>query len=439
MEKNNAKIINAWSMYDWANSVYSLVITSTIFPLYFRAIAIDEKGQDTIEFLGLSVHSSALFSFCISFAFLLVAAINPFLTAIADYSHRKKRFLKIFCYLGAISCSLLYFATTDTLIFSVLVFVLATMGYTGSIVFYNAYLPEIATPDQFDRISAKGFALGYAGSVLLLLFNLSMVLEPAWYGITKAEVDQGLPARFSFLSVGIWWVLFAQYTFYYLPSRKPNKEPGLTWLFKGFQELRKVLSELQHQRKLKRFLVAFFFYSMGVQTVMYMAAIFGDKELKMPADNLIITVLIIQLVAIAGAYGFAWLSKSFGNIQALMMSVAVWIAICIGAYFVKTSNEFYVLAAVVGVVMGGIQALSRSTYAKFIPKNTVDTASYFNFYDVVEKLSIVLGTLMYGLVEQLTNSARISIIVLGILFLAGLFFLVRVLLLKTQLVNVKSN
>jgi len=428
MRKNDPKVINAWCMYDWANSVYTLVITSTIFPIYFSATARNPQGGDVIPFLGFEVKNSALFSFSISFAFLAVACINPLLTAIADYSHRKKRFLRIFCYLGSVSCALLYFFNADTITFSVFMFILATVGYSGSLVFYNAYLPEIATEDRFDGISAKGYALGYIGSVLLLLFNLSMLMMPAWYG----GVSEGMAARISFLTTGIWWALFSQYSFRHLPRETVRKEPGMGWIFKGYQELRKVLGELAYQGTLKRYLIAFFFYSLGVQTVMYVAAIFADQELHLPADNLIITILIIQLVAIGGAYGFAAFSRRYGNLPTIMGALVIWVGISIWAYFVTTGNEVYALATLIGSVMGGIQALSRSTYAKLIPEGTPDTASYFNFYDVVEKLSIVSGTLMYGLVKQLTGDVRTSFLVLAGVFVIGLLFLSRIVREKKQ-------
>lgn len=423
MDKNNPTITRAWCVYDWANSVYTLVITSTIFPIYFGATARNPQGGDVIRFLGLDVKNSALFSFSISFAFMAVACINPLLTAIADYSHRKKTFLRFFCYVGSASCALLYFFTTETLTFSVFAFVLATIGYSGSLVFYNAYLPEIATEDRYDQVSARGYALGYIGSVLLLLFNLSMILMPGWYG----GVSEGMASRIAFLTTGLWWALFAQYTFHHLPGETPRREPGWAWLFNGYRELRKVVGELAHQRTLKRYLIAFFFYSTGVQTVMYVAAISADQVLHLPSDNLIITILIIQLVAIAGAYGFAALARRYGNLKTLMGAVVVWIGICFWCYAVRGAQELYALATLIGLVMGGIQALSRSTYAKLIPARTSDTVSYFNFYDGLEKLSIVSGTLMYGLVTQLTGEVRSSFIVLACVFVVGFLFLSRII------------
>lgn len=420
MEKNNPKVLNAWCMYDWANSTHSLVIVSGIFPVYFGATAINEQGGDIIDFLGFSVKNSALFTFAVSVAFLIVACTSPIFSAIADFSGRKKLFLRLFCYLGSFSCGMLYFFTKDTITASTIFFTLSLVGWAGSIVFYNSFLPEIATEDRFDALSARGFSMGYLGSVLLMIFNLTMLLKPEWYG----GISNAIACRISFLTVGIWWVAFAHYTFGLLPSVSFNRKPEGSWVFNGFKELRKVFGQLSGLPLLKQFLLAYFFYSMGVQTVMYVAAVFGDKELHMEGSALITTILIIQLIAIVGSYTFSKLSARFGNIRALMVSVSVWIIICAAAYIVNSQNQFYGLAAVVGFVMGGIQALSRSTYAKLIPKGTQDTASFFSFYDVTEKVAIVLGTLLFGVVDQITNM-RNSVLMLMFLFIIGLVLLFR--------------
>ncbi|RYF81061.1 MAG: MFS transporter, partial [Chitinophagaceae bacterium] len=304
---------------------------------------------------------------------------------------------------------------------SVVLFVLATIGFSGSIVFYNAYLPEIATEDRFDKLSAKGFSYGYIGSVLLLVFSLTTVLHPEWYGITS----KSLPPRLSFLLTGIWWAGFAQIPFARLPGDSARKLTSGSWIFNGVKELRKVLAEVRTLPNLKKFLGAFFFYNMGVQTVMYVATLFGSKELGLEQDVLIITLLIIQVIAIAGSYFFAWLSFKVGNIKALSVAVVIWLVICAGAYFVRGKYDFFALAAVVGLVMGGIQALSRATYSKLLPE-TKDHASYFSFYDVTEKISIVLGTASYGLVEQFTGSMRNSVLFLALFFILGLLLLLRV-------------
>ncbi|WP_242918525.1 MFS transporter [Pontibacter liquoris] len=424
MQKNNPTTTRAWCFYDWANSVYSLVITSTIFPIYYSAVAHNTDGTTLVNFMAFRLESAVLFSYAVSASFLIIASLSPFLTAMADFSGRKKLFMQLFCYLGSLSCVLLYFFTKETFTFSVILFVLASIGYSGSIVFYNAYLPEIATEDQFDRLSARGFAMGYIGSVLLLIFNLAMILKPIWFGI--AATNTSLPPRIAFLTTGLWWFGFAQYTFYHLPGNVYHRKPEGSWVLNGFRELKKVLQQVQQLPLLKRFLLAYFFYNMGVQTVMYVATIFGIEELKLPDEALILTILIIQLVAIGGAYGFAALSNKIGNVRALIVAVIIWIGVCIGAYFIRGQFDFYVLAAVVGSVMGGVQSLSRSTYSKLIPATTIDHASFFSFYDVTEKISIVLGTLAYGAIAQATGSMRNSILALMLFFMIGLIFLTMV-------------
>lgn len=422
--KNNPRTLTAWAYYDWANSVHSLVIVSSIFPVYFSATALNETGGPIINFLGVSIKNSVLFSYTISAAFLFTALLSPICSAIADYSGRKKAFMKVFCYTGAISCSLLYFFTQATTTFAVICFWLSLIGWSGSIVFYNSYLPDIATEDQYDRVSARGFSMGYIGSVLLMVINLVVILKREWFG----NISEGLASRIAFLTVGLWWIGFAQIPFSRLPNVASPKEgyQHENYLLNGFRELQQVWISLQRQTLTKRFLVAFFVYNMAVQTVMYVATIFGSDELKLPGQSLIITILLIQLVAIPGAYGFSRLSERLGNTYALMVAVLIWIGICTGAYFVQTQEQFFGLAAVVGLVMGGIQSLSRSTYSKLIPATTTDTASYFSFYDVTEKISIVLGTLVYGLIEQLTGSMRNSVLGLLVLFIIGLALLWRI-------------
>ncbi len=423
MSKNVKRVINAWCMYDWANSVHALVIVSSIFPVYFNATTLKAFGTAEMEFLGFQIKNSVLFSYTVSASFLFTAAIIPFCTAIADVMGNKKQFMKFFCYLGATSCMLLFFFTPETVTASVFLFGLSLIGWSGSIVFYDSYLPDIVTDDQLDKVSAKGFSMGYMGSVLLLIFNLSMIMFPTIYGIE----DKALPARISFLTVGIWWILFAQIPFKYLPEGtvRRSKMAG-NYLTNGFKELKKIFTNLKSQPYIAKFLLAFFVYTMGLRTVMYVATIFGASELKLPSQSLIITVLLIQIVGIMGSFLFASLSSRIGNIYALMVGVAIWIGICAGAYYVTNAMEFYILACAVGMVMGGIQSLSRATYSKLIPSNIPDTVSYFSFYDVTEKLAIVIGTFIYGLVDQLTGSMRNSILALLLIFVVGLILLNRI-------------
>jgi UMF1 family MFS transporter len=414
------KVINAWAFYDWANSVYNLTITSTIFPIYWSAVS-TSNGSTKVLFFGHSFENTALYSYALSFSFLFVALLSPLLSGIADYNGSKKRFMQVFCFIGSVSCSALFFFNRSNIEFGILAFMLGTIGWAGSLVFYNSYLPEIATEEEQDKVSAKGFALGYVGSSLLLIMNLIVILFPESFGIPK---ESSLPARIAFLAVGIWWFGFAQYTFYYLPKNKSSIKFKFDILWKGYRELAGVWAQLKKLKDLKAFLYAFFFFTMGIQTVMYMASLFGSKELKLESGQLIATILIIQFVAIGGAYLFAFISKKIGNISALLIALCIWVVICISAYFVVTANQFYFLALAVGIVMGGSQSLSRSTYSKLLPETT-DTTTFFSFYDTSEKIAIVLGTASYGLIEEFTGSMRNSVFTLGTFFIVGLFLLTR--------------
>ncbi len=424
-EKNRKKIINAWCMYDWANSVHNLVITSVIFPIYYHATAVNENGGDVINFLGFSVNNDVLYTYTLSFATLILVMLNPILTAMADFSGRRKMFMKFFCYLGAASCAYFFFFTKGNITSSVIAFGLSMIGWGGSVVFYNSFLPDIVTEDRFDNTSARGFAFGYVGSVLLLIVNLLMIMQPQLFGLSEADSKSGLTSRIAFITVGVWWALFAQIPFYYLPKDE-HKPFQLSWLTNSFSELRKVFKELKQRALLTRFLTAFFIYDMGVMTVIYVAALFADKELHIPTNGLIITILLIQLVAIPGSYLASWFSKKYGNSIALRIEIGIWCAVPLAAYFTTTAEQFYVIAAVVGLVMGGIQALSRSTYAKLIPENTDDQASYFGFYDITEKLATSLGTFLFGFIIQSTGSMRNSVLLILVLFVIGFLLLTRI-------------
>lgn len=416
------KTQNAWAFYDWANSVYPLVITTAIFPMFYEAITsqTDANGlviSDEVIFWGFSFKNTELYSYVAAFSFLVVSLISPILSGIADYTDSKKGFLKFFCYLGASSCAALYFFDVDHLEWSMLPVFLASVGFWGSIVFYNAYLPQIAPPELHDRISAKGYALGYIGSSILLIANLVMIM------------GFDISARWSFVTVAIWWVVFAQITYRRLPNVFATEKPAENKFTKGWKELKSVWKQLKEMKAIRRYLISFFVFSMGVQTVMLMATLFAAKEIDWGTDGaktgLIVSVLIIQFIAIGGAYLLSWLSSKWGNIKALSLTLYIWILICILAWFIHTPMEFYFIAGLVGLVMGGIQSLSRSTYSKLVPE-TKDYASFFSFYDVLEKLGIVIGTFSYGLIEGLTGSMRNSIIALILFFIVGLFLLYRI-------------
>lgn len=418
IEKNNPRTINAWCMYDWSNSVYSLTISTAVFPSYFFGVT---GGKDQfVDFLGFTVKNTVLYSYTLSLSFLLVALLNPLLSSIADTKGNKLTFMKFFCYLGSLSCISLYFFNSDTLVLGIFSFSLAAIGFAGSIVFYNAFLPEIATEEHFDRVSAKGFSLGYIGSVILLVANLAMITFHKDLGM-----DESMAARISFLSVGVWWMGFAQITFARLPNNVFKKEVTENIFSKSISELKKVWRESKRLPLLRKFLVAFFLYNMGVQTVMYMATIFGEDVINMEMNELIILVLILQIVAIGGAFVFAKISAKKGNVYSLSITLLIWIGVCVAAFFMKEGMklEFYILGVFVGVVMGGVQSLSRSTYSKLMPVNTEDHASYFSFYEVLEKSSTAVGTFVYGLILLITGTQNNSAVALALFFVAGFILL----------------
>lgn len=419
------KAQNGWAFYDWANSVYSLVIATAVFPIYFEAAT-----PESIFFLGRKFANTALYSYSLSVSFLIVAAISPLLSGLADHTGNKKGFMKFFCYLGAASCfSLAFFTGEQSVWFAILASMMASIGFWGSIVFYNAYLPEIAPQDQHDALSAKGFAWGYIGGALLLIFNLIMIEMPEVFGLK----DAGAASRVSFATVGIWWASFAQITFSRLPGRKGERVGTKGYLWTGYQRLNRVWRMIVKAPHLNWFLAAFFAFSMGVQTVILMASLYGSKQLGLSADKLILTILIIQFVAIAGAFLFAYLSKVLGNLQSLMIAVVIWGGVAVSAYMMNPEDpnvlmQFFVLGGVVGLVMGGIQSLARSTYSKMLPE-TLNTASFFSFYDVTEKIAIVFGTMFFGLAIQIyEGDMRQAALLLAVFFVVSLLLMTYLLL-----------
>jgi len=433
-KKGSKKLLNAWVSYDWANSVYPLVISTAIFPIYYGTLT-----DDYITFLGHSFKNTALISYITAFAFVILVFLSPLLSGIADYTGEKKNFMKFFCYSGSIACIGLYWFDLNTLNLSLTYYFIALIGFWASLVFYNSYLPEIAYPEQQDKVSAKGYAMGYLGSVVLLLINLIMINFPDLFGIIDSNgvVAEIKAMKISFIMVGVWWFLFSQYTFYYLPGRKYYKQIRLSdgaykkdsnVIFSGFQELKSVWDELKDNQTLKTFLTAFFIYSIALQTVILVATYFGEAEISWDegekTGGLILSILLIQLIAVVGAILSAKMSDKIGNLKTLIILNIIWALICIFAYYVETSTEFYIAAGFVGLVMGGIQALSRSTFSKLIPATT-KTTSYFSFYDISQKLSIVVGMTLFATIDQITGSMRNSILLFFIFFVAGAIILIK--------------
>jgi UMF1 family MFS transporter len=423
MRTASKKVIRGWAMYDWANSVYNLVITTTFFPIYFTIVTKEQFGGETVTFLGRKFINTSLYDYSFALAYLLIALSYPVLTSIADTRGNKKSFMKFFCYTGAFGCSMLYFFNGTNLWLGILCLMIASMGFVGSVVFYNAFLPEIAAPEDRDRVSAKGFSFGYIGSVLLQIIGFVLV---------TVMPDKLLAMRITFLLVGIWWASFAQITFAVLPESKTTGKISMHVISESFSEMKKVYTEVKKLPVLKNFLRGFFFYSMGVQTVMLAATLFGSKLLQLDSTKLIITIVLIQLVAIPGAIGVSRLSEKFGNLRVLVGLVIFWILICLAAYYTAYFKEqggnpefgFYGLAIAVGLIMGGIQSLSRSTYSKLMPE-TRDTASYFSYFDFTEKIAIVIGMFSFGLIEEATGSMKNSVLSLIVFFVIGFGWLLK--------------
>jgi UMF1 family MFS transporter len=430
MQTASKKVVNGWAMYDWANSVYNLVITSTIFPAYYEAVTGDGNENTLIDKIKIGeyeVSNTALYNYILAIAFVIVAIMSPILSSIADYRGNKKQFLRFFCTMGSLSCASLYFFDSDHITGGLVSVIIACVGFWSSLVFYNSYLPEIAAPEDRDRISAKGFMMGYIGSVLLQIICFVFVLKPELFGITVGKASQ-----ISFLLVGVWWVSFGWLSISRLPKSHGVKGAHSKNLFtQGYKELHKVWLELKTQPLLKQFLFSFFFFNMGVQTIMLAATLYGKSELNIPTTNLIIAILIIQLVAIPGAHIMAKMASKWGNFNTLMVAIVIWIGGCIIGYFLPRNGlmAFYGLAIIVGFVMGGIQSVSRSTYSKLMPE-THDTTSYFSFYDVTEKVAIVIGMFSFGFINEITGSQRNSVLALCIFFIIGFVLLYRTSKLK---------
>ncbi len=428
LKKGSKKLINAWAFYDWANSVYTLVISTAVFPIYYTSMANSfANTEGDISFLGTHWNPTTLYDYTLALSFLIVAFCSPILSGIADYTGNKLKFLKGFCLLGSVSVmSLYFFDGASTLWVALLCTIFASIGFWGSIVFYNAYLPEVAFPEQQDKVSAKGFMYGYFGSVLLLVFSLVLVQKPDWFGIT----DPTLAPRITFVLVGLWWFGFAQITYRRLPNNVFNHKPDKDYIWKGFLELKTVFKSLGSHSQLKYFLIAFFFLSVGVQTIILMAGIFGSEELGLPTLNLILTILLIQIVAILGAYLFSRLSDRIGNLATLKITLLIWCVVCFIAFILdknqpNVDNYFYAMGIVLGFVLGATQSLTRSTYSKLLP-DTHDHATYFSFYDVTEKIAIVLGMIVFGLLLALTGSMQYSVLALAVFFLVAFLVLYKI-------------
>ncbi len=435
IQKGDKKTIRAWVMYDWANSVYQLTILSVIFPIYFNSVTSSDNGN-VISFFGFKMINTVAYSWSIASAYLLVAMFSPLFSALADYTGRRKTFMKVFTLIGAISCVTLFFFDRQHVEIGIIAFTLATLGYGGSLVFYNSFLPIIAENKDQDMISARGYSMGYLGAVILLVMNLVVVLKPDLFGI----VDKTIPAKIAFITVGLWWVGFSTWTFLYLPKYTfGHRKRGVNLFIEGYKELQVVAKQVFLSKKMTLYLIGFFFVISGILTVMFMAALFGAKELGLKDSVLIPVILTIQLVGMAGAYLCAKLSARWGNFEVLTGLIIAWIIIVIGAYFIHGVIGFVIIALFVGLVMGGSQSLTRSTFSKMIPADTKNHTSFFSFYDVMEKLATVAGTFSFGMIETITGSMRASVLSIISFFIVGMIFFLWLMIIESKSKNLLKH
>ena len=413
IEKNNRKVINAWCSYDIANSVYSLIVASALFPIYYENVTAEAFGSGLVNFFGFQIRNTVLYDYAIALGYAIIILITPLLSGIADMGGYRKRFMVLFTVIGSAACSGLYFFTGNNIGFGLLMTVLAVIGWAGATVYYNSFLPIIATNRLHNIVSAKGFAWGYLGSMVLFILCIAIIYTWQFWGFGSEEAAY----RFSFLLVGIWWIGIALVAFKHLQEFKPKSKIDSEILSKGFKEIAEVAKNLFRQRIMNLFLVSFLFMSMGVQTIILVATLFGSVELHVGTIELIIVILLIQFLAMFGSVVFARVSNRYGNFTSLLVMLAIWIVICVAGYFIQNAVQFYILATFLGFVMGGIQSQARSTYAMLIPSDTTDTASYFSFYDITEKIGIVIGMFGFGFIEQISGSMRNSVALLSVFFL----------------------
>lgn len=407
------KAQKGWVIFDCANSAYYLIINSTIFPALFAAMV----PNGSFAF-GTHIKSSeAMFQLAIGLSYLVIVFLSPILSGIADYGNRKKFFMKVFTLIGSGACFSLYLFNKDRIELGVIAAAIAMIGYSGSIVFYNAFLPEIATTEEQDKLSARGFATGYLGSSILLIL---IVVASSFYKELGFN-DTVEVFSLGFVAVGAWWILFSQYTFKHLPAEEKIKVSYKEVIKNGFKETKKVWTQIKSQELLHKFIITYFFISMGLQTLVLIAPLFALDNLGVKSSELIVVALIIQVTGIIGAMFFAWLSKKKGNFNALFFPLIIFVFICLSVVFVVNSTLFYVVGICLGFAMAGAQSLARSTYSKILPE-THDHASFFSFYDIAEKLATAIGMLMAATLSFVSNS-RNSILALSIIFMIAIFML----------------
>lgn len=409
-------------MYDWADSAFATSILAAILPVYFASLV--PEGGVIIEWgpVSFRTSSSALWAYAVSFSLLVTALTAPILGALADFSSSRKKFLFAFTYVGAALTLMFYFVRHGDYWLCLGIFVAANIGFAGATPFYNAFLPEIAGEGEIDTVSGKGYAYGYLGGGILLALHVLLITFHEAFGIG----DKSVSIRISLSSVGLWWGLFAIPTFLWVPEtvRSQDREAGVSCVSYGFRRFFNTLRGFGRYRDMLWFLIAFLVYNDGIQTVIAMAAIFGKTALGLDTGTLIGTLLMTQFIAWPGAVLFARLARRIGSKNCVMATLMLWMVIVAYAYFIRSSIEFWILGGLVGVILGGSQAISRSLYAQLVPK--ARAAEFFGFFAVSNKFASIFGPLIFGLITDLSEDPRNAVVSLVVFFVAGMMLLSRV-------------
>ena len=407
------RVVNSWAMYDWANSAFAVIILTAVYPVYFRAL-VTNAGRSPED-------ATAYWAYTNSASLLVIALVGPVLGAAADLAGGKMRMLKSALALGVLGSASLAFLGSETFVIGSLLFALANLGFTGGNIFYEALLPHIARPGDLDRVSARGYALGYLGGGLLLVLNVLWLYRPQWFSLPDREIA----LRACFISTALWWFIFA------LPLFRNIAEPGgremarlsARVVIDGWGRLRRTLKQIRRYRQLALFLAAFWLYNDGIGTIIKMATAYGD-EIGIGHNDMLIALILTQFIGFPSTLGFGALARYLGAKRSILLGLACYMVVSIGGFFIQSAVHFYALAVVVGLVQGGTQALSRSLFATMVPKT--QSSEFFGFFSTGEKLAGIVGPALFGLVGQLTGSSRWGIISVVFLFVAGALLLCRV-------------
>jgi len=405
MEKERRKIIFSWCMYDWANSAFATTIMAAVLPFFYSSVAGASLSKTT---------ASSYWGYTNTVAMLIVAFSAPLLGALADHGGMKKKFLAGFAALGIIATACLVSVGSGDWLLASFLYILGMLGFSGGNNFYDSLLPHVAGDEEIDRISSYGYATGYLGGGLLLILNLTMIMRPDLFGIPDAEWG----ARYSFLTVALWWALFSVPILKNVPEPPVVPIPGESThpIRASFQRLSLTFHNLRQYREAFKFLMAFWLYNDGIGTIISMAVIFG-AEINIAREHLIGAILAVQFVGIPFSLLFGNLAGKIGTKRAIFLGLGIYTGISIGGYFIQSALHFWILAILVGFVQGGTQALSRSLFGTLIPKSR--SAEFFSFYDVSSKFAGIIGPSVFAIVGQMTGSSRLSVVALVVFFIGG--------------------